>query len=346
MPQLCYIVARLGCPSKSIKDVKTDAFILGVDTRKLAAVKAVGTLRYDQLHTLRRTYELPTEPTHGFLNAHAEMTPERRCVQISDAGQSLAGKYTKPKRNVTSPTPICPWRDLCEADARSTVMLGQSLLVSGAPGTGKTFYVRKLVKPLHEQGKRVDIIAKTHSSVQNFGEGAHTTDHWVRLKVRTSGGIHCGVLIVEELTQMEVQLWADVCKFALSGVAFILCGDFAQFPAVCERWAGCPVGEGALERSHMVRELAGSNRFTVTENKRSDQVLFDFHTNLSARPLADALQEARLRFPVTARFATTICISHARRRYINMQRNPNHYGNTPSHTHTPLRLLTSILTST
>ena len=75
MAQVNYIATRLGCLPKNIKDVKTDAFIPGVGTRKLDAVKAAGTLRYDQLQTLRRTYERPTEPTQGFLTAHAEMTP-------------------------------------------------------------------------------------------------------------------------------------------------------------------------------------------------------------------------------------------------------------------------------
>lgn len=240
--------------------MKTDALILAIPTRKLAAVRDVGAVRYDQLHTLRRDHERQSDPTQEFLNAHVEMTPltsSGPVFRFSDVGQPLAGKY-KPSRDVTPPTPICPSRDLSETDARSAMLDGQSLLVSGAPGTGKTYYVRELAKSLREQGKRVDIIAKTHASVQKFGEGAQTADHWVRQRVRTGGGVQCDVLVCEELTQMEDQHWADVCKFALADVAFILCGDFAQFPAVCEHWAGCSVPDGALERSHMVRDLAGA----------------------------------------------------------------------------------------
>ena len=120
---------------------------------------------------------------------------------------------------------------------------------------------------------------------------------------------------------IEHQLWADVCKLALGGVAFVLCGDFSQFPACCECHVGCIVPEGALEQSHMIRDLSGGNILTLTENRRSDQILFDFYTSLSGRPLAEALQEARIPFPVTSRPATTIVISHARRRYLNMRRN-------------------------
>ena len=70
----------------------------------------------------------------------------------------------------------------------------------------------------------------------------------------------------------------------------------------------------------MIRDLAGSNLLTLTENMRNDQQLFNFYTSLATRTLADALEEARVRFPKTSMAATTIVISHARRRYINMQR--------------------------
>ena len=80
--------------------------------------------------------------------------------------------------------------------------------------------------------------------------------------------------------------------------------------------------DGALQQSDLVRDLAGSNRFTLTENKRSDQMLYDFYTSLSARPLADALEEARMRFPVTSETPdVTLVISHGRRRYLNGKRN-------------------------
>ena len=80
--------------------------------------------------------------------------------------------------------------------------------------------------------------------------------------------------------------------------------------------------DGALENSDMVRELCSSNRLTLTENKRSDQVLYDFYTSLSARPLADALAEARTPFPVTDEISdTTLVISHGRSRYLNVKRN-------------------------
>ena len=120
-----------------------------------------------------------------------------------------------------------------------------------------------------------------------------------------------------------VQLYSDIAKVSeMAAVSFILCGDDQQFPAVCEHWCGCSIADGALETSHMIQDLAGGNRCTLTQNKRSDQILFDFYTSVSARPLAEVLHEARILFSVTSRAATTtLVISHARRRYLNCTRN-------------------------
>ena len=77
----------------------------------------------------------------------------------------------------------------------------------------------------------------------------------------------------------------------------------------------------------MLRELCGGNRFTLTENKRSDPPLFDFIQSLrpgtpDARPLAEALAEARARFPRTAREADwVLCLSHRKRMALNQQMN-------------------------
>ena len=76
-------------------------------------------------------------------------------------------------------------------------------------------------------------------------------------------------------------------------------------------------------KNAMIRELCGSNRFTLTENKRSDPPLFDFIQSLKpgtpeAKPLAEALAEARQQFPKTNRDADRIlCLSHQKRMTLN-----------------------------
>ena len=302
MAQLSYVLTRLSIPPRGIKCVKTDAFILDLPVRKRTSAKAIEELRFNQLHTLRRDRELCSEPSQQFLNCRVEMTPltsSDPVFRFSDVGTPLQGRYQKPRREVPPPTLLPHWRDLTVDEARTCLAEGHSLLVVGAPGSGKSHWVREHVRELRKSGKRVDVVAKTHAAVQNFGEGAQTADHWVRQRVRNGGAVSCDVLVIEEITQLEVQLWADICKLALAEIAFVLCGDFLQFPAVCQHWAGYPVADGALEASHMVLDLAGGNRLTLVENMRSDQELFDFYTSLAARPLQSLLLEARTRFPRT-----------------------------------------------
>ena len=55
------------------------------------------------------------------------------------------------------------WRELTVEEAEQRVIGGgESLLVLGAPGTGKTTFVQGACENLRSQGFRVDIISKTH----------------------------------------------------------------------------------------------------------------------------------------------------------------------------------------
>jgi hypothetical protein len=166
----------------------------------------------------------------------------------------------------------------------------------------------------------VDCIAKTHVAVHKLAvEGACTADHWVRKHVR-AGGVHCHTLVIEEFTQINVQLWADLALCRMKGVAIIACGDFGQFGPVCESWAGCEVEEGALEHSAMLLEMC-PNRLVLTENKRSDARLFAFYTQLGD-DLDAALARAKEQFPRTDRPAAyTLSMSHARRMAVNKAMN-------------------------
>ena len=73
------------------------------------------------------------------------------------------------------------WRRM--EDPLTHCLGGESLLLTGKPGTGKTHLACKIVEALRELGDTVHIITKTHAAVQNVGLGAQTADHWVRRNV-------------------------------------------------------------------------------------------------------------------------------------------------------------------
>lgn len=79
---------------------------------------------------------------------------------------------------------------------------------------------------------------------------------------------------------MNSALWADLVRLHMWGMKLVLCGDLAQFSAICDSWLGAPLSEDALARSDMLRELVACARYRLTENKRSDPQIFDFVTSL------------------------------------------------------------------
>ena len=109
---------------------------------------------------------------------------------------------------------------------------GKSLLLSGMPGTGKTHLARQIVAQLCELGEVVKLVSKTHCSVQNLGAGAKTADRFVRRSIR-NGSCELDRLVIEEITQLDSSLWADIAELSLNPkVKFLLLGDFRQLPAV------------------------------------------------------------------------------------------------------------------
>ena len=71
---------------------------------------------------------------------------------------------------------------------------------------------------------------------------------------------------MEEITQLDMALWADLACVGLNAdVKFLLLGDFRQLPAVLDSWAGRPIS-APLEHSQLVHDLAGGHRHELTEN--------------------------------------------------------------------------------
>ena len=101
--------------------------------------------------------------------SHRDGTPVYRYEEVA----GLKGQYREPSMEAEPIRAKAPWRRV--EDPVGHCLDGESLLLTGFPGTGKTHLAKKIVEALREHGDTVHIITKTHAAVQNVGLGAQTT---------------------------------------------------------------------------------------------------------------------------------------------------------------------------
>ena len=108
----------------------------------------------------------------GRLDNRCALTPSTseakpyRCFATSDDSDRLHCKRKLPITEAERPVCARVWRDV---DAEEAVSRGESVLICGQPGTGKSFLTRKLITLLREKGERVTVLAKTHLAAHNVG---------------------------------------------------------------------------------------------------------------------------------------------------------------------------------
>ena len=90
--------------------------------------------------------------------------------------QPWKGQYREPSMQAEPIRAKPSWRRV--EDPVSHCLDGESLLLTGFPGTGKTHLAKQIVEALREHGDTLHIITKTHAAVQNVGFEAQMADHW------------------------------------------------------------------------------------------------------------------------------------------------------------------------
>ena len=105
--------------------------------------------------------------------------PKSRQESLEALTKPLLGRSAPPRMEAERPA----LRRWCEVeDPLEHCAAGNSLLLTGLPGAGKTYLARKIMARLREQGEAVHLVSKTHCSAQNLGLGVQTADHWVQVR--------------------------------------------------------------------------------------------------------------------------------------------------------------------
>jgi hypothetical protein len=175
-------------------------------------------LRYNDLHLLRDLHE-PAEHMWRLddrctVTPNPSQEPVLRCATAEERDRMISDPGL-PERKAEKPDTHMAWRDLGEVDAEERVLRGESLLVLGIAGVGKTHFLQGVVERLRHGGKRVNIISKTHTASGRAG-GA-TADHWVRRHVLHSSA-SCDYLWIDEVSQVDIGLLNQIAKLHWAGV--------------------------------------------------------------------------------------------------------------------------------
>ena len=97
---------------------------------------------------------------------------------------------------------------------------GRSAFISGPPGVGTSWVLKKLKEELEAKGENVKVISLTHAAARNvFGKTAHSFVHrFVRY------GRYKGYLLVDEVSMMCLPLLVALETLSLSGCKIVCFG--------------------------------------------------------------------------------------------------------------------------
>jgi hypothetical protein len=193
---------------------------------------------------------------------------------------------------------------------------GRSAFISGPPGVGKSWVLKKLKEELEAKGEKVKVISLTHVAARNvFGRTAHSFVHRF-----VQYGRFKGYLLVDEVSMMCLPLLAALETLSLSGCKIICFGDWDQLPPINNSWRGQPVMPKVFEHSRLMKIWCESSMFVLTRCRRAkdDESFFNWYTKIPRMTLQVAKEEARARLPSNGKDADwNLVISHYRRIKIN-----------------------------
>ena len=204
--------------------------------------------------------------------------------------------------------------------ALEIMLLGESVLLTGPAGAGKTFVLNRFIKLAKASGKHVSVTATTGLAATHLGG---TTIHaWAGIGVSDSLGFgfaeniakgrreiieKTDVLVIDEVSMLHdyrLDMVDEVCRIVrkkdipFGGIQVILSGDFFQLPPINR---GDSRAGGFVVNSNVWQELDPVICYLEEQHRQDDEVLLDILNSLRAGELrrhhAEKLLERTEIFP-------------------------------------------------
>ena len=138
-----------------------------------------------------------------------ELTPSDDKAQVfrTEASEGKLGDTRQPKRNAVLLHKPQEWTLLTPDEARDRVVVGNTMLVLGQAGMGKSHFCLELCDILKHK-KAVVKLSKTHVAADRI-KGI-TADQYVRAQKDTPRNL---CIFIDEISQLDVGLWGSIANF-------------------------------------------------------------------------------------------------------------------------------------
>ncbi len=137
------------------------------------------------------------------------------------------------------------------------------LVITGGPGTGKTTTINTIIRYFEEEGLDIFLAAPTGRAAKRMSETTGVEARTIHRMLEVNGGaegnagfernednpLETDVIIIDEMSMVDISLMYHLLKAVLSGTRLILVGDVNQLPSV---------GAGSV-----LRDIIESGRFHV-----------------------------------------------------------------------------------
>ena len=137
-----------------------------------------------------------------------------------------------------------------------------------------------------------------------------------------------GHIVIDEVSQIPLVLWAAILKWSLAGAKFIMLGDFrSQFGPAFNRWRTQPVS-GNVEDAPFFIRLCDNNRVNFTQYRRGDNLpFFRFYVGLIGQCPKSCVRTLLKKFQYKNDVpAWSLTVSSAQRRALNKAINDDLYN--------------------
>ena len=127
------------------------------------------------------------------------------------------------------------------------VLTNKITVITGGPGTGKTTVINSIISVMEKMGKKVILTAPTGRAAKRMAEVCKKEAKTIHrlLEVNFGGGlshdnfskndknpIFCDMIIVDEMSMVDVLLFNSLLKAVKTGTKLVLVGDVNQLPSV------------------------------------------------------------------------------------------------------------------